>query len=86
MAFRHVFWSIRGHMTNLRCRERISRTPQPPSALRSARVPVNLIGSPITYANRLISSPITSQSSAAAHLCVARRLATLLDSVSTCSS
>jgi syntaxin 5 len=32
------------------------------SALRSARLPVNLIGSPISYANRLIGSPITSQS------------------------
>ena len=32
------------------------------SALRSARLPVNLIGSLINYANRLISSPITSQS------------------------
>ena len=34
------------------------------SALRSARLPVNLIGSPIKYANRLIGSPITSQSTA----------------------
>jgi hypothetical protein len=33
-----------------------------PSILRSARLPVNLIGSPINYANRLIGSPITSQS------------------------
>ena len=32
------------------------------SALRSARLPVNLIGSPINYANRLIGSPISSQS------------------------
>jgi hypothetical protein len=32
------------------------------SALRSARSPVYLIGSPINYANRLMSSPITSQS------------------------
>ena len=32
------------------------------SALRSARLPVNSIGSPINYANRLIGSPITSQS------------------------
>ena len=32
------------------------------SALRSARLPVNLIGSPINYANRFIGSPITSQS------------------------
>jgi O-phospho-L-seryl-tRNASec:L-selenocysteinyl-tRNA synthase len=32
------------------------------SALRSARLLVNLIGSPINYANRLIGSPITSQS------------------------
>ena len=30
--------------------------------VRSARLPVNLIGSPINYANRLIGSPITSQS------------------------
>ena len=37
-----------------------------PSALRSARLPVNLIGSPINYANRLIGSPITSQSTAPA--------------------
>ena len=35
-----------------------------PSALRSARLPVNLIGSPINYANRLIGYPITSQSTA----------------------
>ena len=28
------------------------------SALRSGRLPVNLIGSPINYANRLIGSPI----------------------------
>ena len=32
------------------------------SALRSARLPVNLIGSSISYVNRLIGSPITSQS------------------------
>ncbi len=32
------------------------------SALRSARLPVNLIGYPINYVNRLIGSPITSQS------------------------
>jgi hypothetical protein len=32
------------------------------SALRSARLPVNLIGSPVNYANRLIGSPINSQS------------------------
>ena len=32
------------------------------SALRSARLPVNLIGSPINYANRLIGSLIISQS------------------------
>ena len=31
------------------------------SDLRSARLPVNLIGSPVNYANRLIGSPITSQ-------------------------
>ena len=31
-----------------------------PSALRSARLPVNLIGSPINYANRLIGSPVSS--------------------------
>ena len=36
------------------------------SALRTARLPVNLIGSPISYANRLIGSPITSQSTAQA--------------------
>ena len=30
------------------------------SALRSARLPVNLIGSPINYANRLIGAPINS--------------------------
>ena len=30
--------------------------------MRSARLPVNLIGSPINYADRLIGSPITSQS------------------------
>ena len=35
-----------------------------PSALRSGRLPVNLIGSPINYANRSIGSPITSQSTA----------------------
>jgi hypothetical protein len=34
------------------------------SALRSARLPVNLIGSPINYADRLIGCPITSQSTA----------------------
>ena len=34
------------------------------SASRSARLPVNLIGSPINYANLLIVSPITSQSTA----------------------
>jgi hypothetical protein len=33
-----------------------------PSALRSARLPLTLIGSPINYVNRLIGSPITSQS------------------------
>jgi hypothetical protein len=32
------------------------------SALRSARLTVNVIGSPINYANRSIGSPITSQS------------------------
>jgi hypothetical protein len=31
-------------------------------ALRSARLSVNLIGSPTNYANRLIGSPITSKS------------------------
>ena len=36
------------------------------SALRSARLPANLIGSPISYANRLIGSPITSQSTGSA--------------------
>jgi hypothetical protein len=34
------------------------------SALRSARLPVNLIGSPINYSDRLIGSSITSQSTA----------------------
>ena len=34
----------------------------PLSALRSAHLPVNLIGAPINYANGLIGSPITSQS------------------------
>ena len=34
------------------------------SALRSARLPVILIGSPIDYANRLIGSPVNSQSTA----------------------
>ena len=33
-----------------------------PSALQSARLPVNLIGSSINYANRLIGPPINSQS------------------------
>ena len=33
-------------------------------ALRCARLPVNLIGFPINYANRLIGYPITSQSAA----------------------
>jgi hypothetical protein len=42
------------------------------SALRSARSPVNLIGCPINYANRLIGSPITSQSTA--RLCTMPRL------------
>jgi hypothetical protein len=37
-----------------------------PSALQSARLPVNLIGSPINYANRLIGASITSQSPAIA--------------------
>ena len=32
--------------------------------MRSARLPVNLIGSPINCANRLIVSPITSQNTA----------------------
>ena len=32
--------------------------------MRSARLPVNSIGSPINYANRSIGSPITSQSTA----------------------
>ena len=39
------------------------------SAFRSARLPVNLIGSPINYANRLIGSPITSQSTGCAQAC-----------------
>ena len=38
------------------------------SALQSARLPVNLIGSPINYANRLIGSPINSQSTRTAVL------------------
>ena len=33
-----------------------------PSAMRSARLSFDLIGSPINYANRSILSPITSQS------------------------
>ena len=41
-----------------------------PSALRSARLPVNFIGSPINYANRSIGSPITSQSTAGGPLSV----------------
>lgn len=32
------------------------------SAFRSARLPVNLIGSPVNHANRLFESSITSQS------------------------
>ena len=36
--------------------------------MRSARLPVNLIGTPINYANRLIGSPITSQSTARAQV------------------
>ena len=39
-----------------------------PSALRSARLPVNLTGAPIKYANRLIGSPITPQSTDRARL------------------
>ena len=38
-----------------------------PSALRSARLPVNLIGSLISYGNRWIGSPITSQSAVRPH-------------------
>ena len=38
------------------------------SALRSARLPVNLIGSPVNYADRLIGSPITSQSTVPRYL------------------
>lgn len=34
------------------------------SALRSARLPVNLIGSPLIFASRVIGSPINSQSTA----------------------
>ena len=37
------------------------------SALRSARLPVNLIGSPVNYANRLIGSPVNSQSTDSSH-------------------
>ena len=40
------------------------RTGVTGGALRSVRLPVNLIGSPINYANRMIGSPITSQSTA----------------------
>ena len=42
------------------------------SALRSARLPVNLIGSPINCANRLMSSPITSQSTVQLYIRVSR--------------
>ena len=45
------------------------RVPTPLKALLSARLPVNLIGSPINYANRLIGPPITSQSTAALPAC-----------------
>jgi hypothetical protein len=45
----------------------VKTDPSAPSALRSARSPVNLIGSPINYANRLIGSPVTSQSTECAH-------------------
>ena len=38
------------------------------SALRSARLAVNLIGSAINYANRLIGSSITSQSTGGDHV------------------
>jgi hypothetical protein len=41
------------------------------SALRSARLPFNLIGSPINYANGLIGSPITLQSTATGLPCTA---------------
>lgn len=37
----------------------------PGSALRSARLPIKLIGFPINYANRLIGSPMTFQSTGA---------------------
>ena len=37
------------------------------SAVLSARLPVNLIGSPIIYANCLIGSPITLQSTGQVH-------------------
>jgi hypothetical protein len=43
---------------------------QMPSVLRSARLPVNLTGSPINYANRLIRSLITSQSTPDAVVCL----------------
>ena len=47
---------------------------KPPfSALRSARIPVNLTGSPISYANRLFGSPITSQSTVSQWLSRFRR-------------
>ena len=46
----------------------------PHGALRSARLPGNLIGSPINYANRLIGSPITSQSTGLTALISRRRV------------
>ena len=52
-----------GSLNSLRAKVRLPADAT--SALRSARLPVNLIGSPITHANRLIGSPITSQNTAA---------------------
>ena len=46
----------------LNASQRGARRQGPTSALRSARSPVNLTSSPIHYANRLIGSPITPQS------------------------
>ena len=48
------------------------RCKAPISALRSARFPFNMIGSPMNHANRLIGSPITSQSTD--HMCAKQPL------------
>ena len=53
-----IGWSAHAYRVYAMCGSR--------SALRSARLPVNLIGSPINYVNRLIGSPITSQSTGGA--------------------